>query len=154
MKCTSGRARTNEYELSTFRTENANQNRHPLKRQDRTQSGITTAAMRRSRLSTNTMAVVECLLQAKLPPRYVKQKWCFVPSRWWILWFFLQRVFNHHKVGSWPWMASIGFYNERGDWVHKCGGSILSNFHILTAAHCVNAGMSYLIEQKPLSTVN
>ena len=73
MKCISGIACTNEYELSTFRTENASQNRHPLKRQDRTQSGITTAAMRRSRLSTNTMAVVECLLQAKLPPRYVKQ---------------------------------------------------------------------------------
>ena len=53
---------------------------------------------------------------------------------------FLQRVFNRYTVGSWPWMASIGSY-ENGNWVHKCGGSIVSSIHILTAAHCVNAGM-------------
>uniref|UniRef100_A0A194AKC8 Putative trypsin-3 n=1 Tax=Pinctada fucata TaxID=50426 RepID=A0A194AKC8_PINFU len=36
--------------------------------------------------------------------------------------------------GSWPWMASIGYSNYN----HFCGGMIIDNWNILTAAHCVN----------------
>ena len=44
-------------------------------------------------------------------------------------------VFN--PVGHWPWMASIGYYNEEDEWVHQCGATLITSNHFLTAAHCV-----------------
>jgi hypothetical protein len=36
------------------------------------------------------------------------------------------------KAGSWPWMAALMF-----NFQYKCGGSIISERVILTAAHCI-----------------
>lgn len=42
-----------------------------------------------------------------------------------------------NPVGHWPWMASIGYYNEKDEWVHQCGATLISSQHFLTAAHCM-----------------
>ena len=43
-----------------------------------------------------------------------------------------------NPVGRWPWMASIGYYDENNKWNHQCGATLISNNIFLTAAHCVN----------------
>ena len=43
-------------------------------------------------------------------------------------------------VGFWPWMASLGYFNQTNDsnqeWTHTCGATLISHEHFLTAAHC------------------
>ena len=41
------------------------------------------------------------------------------------------------KPGVWPWMAAL-WYPVDGDMKLVCGGTIVSDIHILTAAHCVS----------------
>ena len=40
--------------------------------------------------------------------------------------------------GHWPWMSSIGYYDENDEWYHLCGATLISHTHFLTAAHCAS----------------
>uniref|UniRef100_A0A2A4JF07 Peptidase S1 domain-containing protein n=1 Tax=Heliothis virescens TaxID=7102 RepID=A0A2A4JF07_HELVI len=44
------------------------------------------------------------------------------------------------KAGDWPWHVAI-FYKKGSEVIYQCGGSIVSSTAILTAAHCIVAGI-------------
>ena len=43
---------------------------------------------------------------------------------------------EHNPVGFWPWIASLGSFNDLNEWVHQCGATLITQKHFLTAAHC------------------
>ncbi|NWR64577.1 TMPSC protease, partial [Bucorvus abyssinicus] len=41
------------------------------------------------------------------------------------------------RVGTWPWSVSLQVRHGRGFFAHVCGGVLISESSVLTAAHCV-----------------
>ncbi|KAM9299529.1 chymotrypsin-like elastase family member 2A [Gastrophryne carolinensis] len=59
----------------------------------------------------------------------------------------VSRVVNGEDAvpNSWPWQVSLQ-YTSGGYWYHTCGGTLITNQWVLTAAHCISTSRVYRVQ--------
>uniref|UniRef100_A0A1A9WLK5 CLIP domain-containing serine protease n=1 Tax=Glossina brevipalpis TaxID=37001 RepID=A0A1A9WLK5_9MUSC len=57
------------------------------------------------------------------------------------------------KKGAWPWIALIGYDDNFANTPFKCGGTLVTARHVVTAAHCIRRDLSFVrLGEHDLST--
>uniref|UniRef100_A0A8C9K662 Chymotrypsin C n=1 Tax=Panthera tigris altaica TaxID=74533 RepID=A0A8C9K662_PANTA len=51
---------------------------------------------------------------------------------------------DNARPHSWPWQISLQ-YLKNGTWRHTCGGTLIANSFVLTAAHCISNTKTYRV---------
>ncbi|XP_042900195.1 proclotting enzyme [Parasteatoda tepidariorum] len=98
----------------------------------------------RRRISTRRPTVTTTTTTTRRPPPENLLKPSFLPARCGISNATDTRVVGGREAdpGSWPWMAVVFVEKRNGVMSPDCGGALVTNRHVVTAAHCVVTGRS------------